>query len=122
MQTPINSMGGPEIDLPTSAPPTKSLSKPNGETLPPHSASLQPAAASPQGTAKGNVLRLGGNKVSSSKAIDSLVDQLAEEAADSATIEGNPWGSDDLIDINADADDWGMLASFSKRNGVNGFC
>jgi SCY1-like protein 1 len=112
MQTPINSMGGPEIDRPTSAPPTKSLS--NGEILPSHSASFQssPAVASPQGAAKGNTLRLGANKASSSIAIDSLVNKLAEETAQFATIEGNPWGSDDLIDMNADADDWGMLAFF----------
>ena len=115
MQTPINSMGGPEIDLPTSAPPTKSLSISNGETLPSHSASFQssPAVSSPQESAKGNALRLGANKVSSSIAIDSLVNKLTEEVAEFAAIEGNPWGSDDLIDINADADDWGMLASFS---------
>ena len=122
MQTPINSMGGPEIDRTTSAPPTKSLS--NGEILASHSASFQssPAVANSQGAAKGNALRLGANKASSSIAIDSLVDKLADEAAEFATIEGNPWGSDDLIDINADADDWGMLASFSKRKiGVNGF-
>ena len=109
MQTPINSMGGRKIDRPTSAPPIKSLSNSNGEILPSHSASFQssPAVASPQSAAKGNVLRLGANKASSSIAIDSLVNKLAEEAAEFTTIEGNPWGSDDLIDINADADDWG---------------
>ena len=121
MQTPINSMGvgGPEIDRPTSAPPTKSFSNNNGENLPSHFASFQssPAVASPQGAAKGNVLRLGANKASSSIAIDSLVNKLAEEAAEFATIEGNPWGSDDLIDMNADDDDWGVLVSFSGRNG-----
>jgi SCY1-like protein 1 len=112
-------MGGPEINRPTSAPPTKSVSNSNGEILQPHSASFQssPTVASFQGVPKGNVLRLGANKASSSIATDSLVNKLAEEAAESATIEGNPWGSDDLIDINADVDDWGMLASFSKRNG-----
>lgn len=114
MQTPINSMGGPEIDRLTSAPPTKSLSNYNGEILPSHSASFQssPAEASPQGAVKGNVLRLGANKASTSITID-WVNKLAEEEAEFATVEGNPWGSDDLIDMNADADDWGMLASFS---------
>ena len=116
MQTPINSIGGPEINRPTSAPPTKSLSNSNGEILQPHSASFKsPVVATFQGAPKGNVLRLGANKASSGIVIDSLVNKLAEEAAESATIEGNPWGSDDLIDINADADDWGMLASFSLR-------
>lgn len=122
MQTPINSMGvgGPEIDRPTS---TKPLSNGDGEILPSHFASFQssPAVASPQGAAKGNVLRLGANKASSSIAIDSLVNKLAEEAAEFTTIEGNPWGSDDLIDMNADADDWGMLASFSEKNGLSRF-
>ena len=115
MQTPISSMGGPEIDRPTSAPPTQSLSNHSGEILP---SSFQSSSAVPgsQGAAKGNVLRLGANKATSSIAIDSLVHELAEEAAESATIEGNPWGSDDLIDMNADADDWGMLAFFSNRN------
>ena len=117
MQTPINSMGGPEVERTTSAPPTKSLSNSNGAILPSHSASFHsPAVANSQGAVKGNALRLGANKASSI-AIDSLVDKLAEEAGEFATIEGNPWGSDDLIDINADADDWGMLASFSKGNG-----
>ena len=115
MQTPINSMGGPEIDRPPSAPPTKSLSNHNGEILP-NSASFQssPAVASPQGAAKGNALRLGANKASSSLAIDSLVNKLTEEFP---TIEGNPWGSDDLIDMNAEADDWGMLAFLYEKWG-----
>jgi SCY1-like protein 1 len=115
MQTPINSMGGPEIDRSTSAPPAQSVSNYSGGISQPHFASsLQPSPVIPssQGSAKGNVLRLGANKASSSMAIDSLVNKLTEEAAASATIEDNPWGSDDLIDMNADNDDWGMLTSF----------
>jgi SCY1-like protein 1 len=110
MQTPINSMGGPEMQCPTSAPPTQSLNNHNGETSPPA------AVISPQEAVKGNVLRLGANKASSSIAINSLVNKLTEETAESATLEGNPWGSDDLIEMNADADDWGVLASCSDRN------
>jgi len=64
-------------------------------------------------------LRLGANKASSTIAIDSLVDKLAEEAAEFATVEGNPWGSDDLIDINADADDWGAFESGPTSAGPN---
>ena len=113
MLTPINSMGGPEID-----PPTQPLSNHNGEVSPSHFASFQSSAVTtPQGAAKGNALRLGANKASSSLAIDSLVNKLAEEAAESVT---NPWGSDNLIDMNADADDWGMFASSSNEN-VNRF-
>jgi SCY1-like protein 1 len=116
MQTPIDSMRRPEIDRSTSAPPTQSLNNHNGEVPPSHLASFQSIIASSQETAKGNVLRLGANKASSSIAIDSLVNKLTEEATESANIEVNPWGSDDLIDMNADADDWGMLAAFSHRN------
>jgi SCY1-like protein 1 len=37
-----------------------------------------------------------------------LADQLAKEAAASGISEDNlPWGTDDLIDVNADDDDWG---------------
>ena len=114
MQTPINSMGGQEIDRSTSAPPIQSLNNYRGEVSQPHFVSFKssPAVPSSQGAAKGNVLRLGANKTSSSIAIDSLVNTLAEEAAASATIEGNPWGSDDLIDVNADNDDWGGPTPF----------
>ena len=39
-----------------------------------------------------------------------LADQLAEEAAaGSTTLEGNLWGTDDLIDVNADDGDWGKF-------------
>lgn len=113
-------MGGPEIDRSTSAPPIQSLSSYGEEISQSHLASFQssPAVPSSQGTAKGNVLRLGANKASSSIAIDSLVNKLVEEeSATSATIEGNPWGSDDLIDVNADDDDWSMSTSFYYRIG-----
>lgn len=106
-------MGGSEINRSTSAPPTQSSNNYIGEISKPHFApSFQssPDVPTPQGAAKGNVLRLGPNKASSSIAIDSL---LAEEATTSATIQGNPWGSDDLIDVHADDDDWSMLTSFS---------
>lgn len=48
-------------------------------------------------------MQLGASKVPASVAAAALVAQLEEEAA---AQEGNPWGTDDLIDINADEDDW----------------
>lgn len=51
-------------------------------------------------------MQLGANKVPGGISISALADQLADEAAASASVEGNPWGSDDLIDVNADDDDW----------------
>ncbi|KAF9070890.1 ARM repeat-containing protein [Rhodocollybia butyracea] len=53
-------------------------------------------------------MQLGASKVPSSVAAALLADQLAEEAAaEEAGIEGsNPWGDDDLMDVNADSDDW----------------
>lgn len=119
MQTPIGSTRGLEIGRSVSTPPIQSLDNYSGELSRPHATSFQSspaAAASFQGSTKGNTLRLGANKASSSIAIDSWVNELAEETAASAAIEGNPWGSDDLIDINADNDDWGISTSFSNRN------
>ncbi|SJK97742.1 uncharacterized protein ARMOST_00995 [Armillaria ostoyae] len=44
---------------------------------------------------------------SSGAAAAALVKQLAEEAeAEDTNLDSNPWGSDDLIDVNADDDDW----------------
>jgi SCY1-like protein 1 len=59
-----------------------------------------PSSTKPKG------MQLGGTK--SQQKIVSAV--LAEEWADEAA-DGNPspWGTDDLIDINADQDDWSMF-------------
>lgn len=50
-------------------------------------------------------MQLGASKVPPSVAAAVLAEQLAEEAAVSEG-DSNPWGNDDLIDVNADADDW----------------
>lgn len=48
---------------------------------------------------------------SSGAAAAALVKQLAEEAdAEDTNLDSNPWGSDDLIDVNADDDDWSEIA------------
>lgn len=53
-------------------------------------------------------MKLGGagKKTSTSQTTSSLIDSLAGEWEDADSV-ANAWGNDDLIDINADADDWG---------------
>lgn len=52
-------------------------------------------------------MQLGANKVPTGVASAALASKLADEVAASEGInDGNPWGTDDLIDINADQDDW----------------
>ena len=51
-------------------------------------------------------MQLGASKTPASVAAASLAAQLEDEAAAEEGIDGNPWGTDDLIDINADEDDW----------------
>src|ERR1700683_852905 len=121
MQSTMNA--APGLDRPTSAPP------PGGgpSTLPkrPSPLPFMPTASAQNSTlsspsvphtsniamdlgaasrAKG--MQLGASKVPASVAAASLAAQLEEEAAAEEGVEGNPWGTDDLIDINADEDDW----------------
>lgn len=51
-------------------------------------------------------MQLGASKVPAGIAAASLAAQLEEEAAAEDGVQDNPWGTDDLIDINADEDDW----------------
>lgn len=104
-------------DRPTSAPPL-----PGGLSLDSHIGNLGPksmlsvpktmsAASTPlaspafQSTSRSKGMQLGASKVPPSVAAAVLAEQLAEEVAVSEG-DSNPWGNDDLIDVNADADDW----------------
>ncbi|KAG6857787.1 hypothetical protein H0H87_004203 [Tephrocybe sp. NHM501043] len=58
-----------------------------------------------QSTSRSKGLQLGGNKIPLSTTATILAEQWADDAATSAAAE-NPWGNDDLIDVNADEDDW----------------
>jgi len=51
---------------------------------------------------KSEGMQLRANKIPASVAAASLAAQLEEEAAAEEGVDGNPWGTDDLIDINAD--------------------
>jgi SCY1-like protein 1 len=57
-------------------------------------------------TSRSKGMQLGTNKIPAGVTTTSLAAQLAEEAAAEDGTDGNPWGNDDLIDINADQDDW----------------
>jgi len=63
---------------------------------------LLPSSHALQSTSRTKGLDLVASKVSPSTV---LAERLAEEVAMDVT--NNPWGNDDLIDVNADRDDWG---------------
>ncbi|KAG6866653.1 hypothetical protein C0991_000763 [Blastosporella zonata] len=70
------------------------------------SASASPLSSPPvQSVSRAKGMQLGANKVPLSTTATILAEQWADDTADSASTE-NPWGSDDLIDINADEEDW----------------
>lgn len=50
-------------------------------------------------------MQLGANKVPAGVSAAALPAELADEAAADSG-DANPWGSEDLIDVNADQDDW----------------
>lgn len=100
---------GLAIERPISAP------GPVGSSTYPHN--IQPTSlvgaksgVSSPTPSKSKAMQLGAHKVPASVAAAALVEQLAEEAA-AAESDGNPWGNDDLIDVNADEDDWSLIFS-----------
>lgn len=65
------------------------------------------SATRPSASSRAKGMQLGANKVPTGVASAALASKLADEVAASEGInDGNPWGTDDLIDINADQDDW----------------
>ena len=67
-------------------------------------------------------MQLGGSKVPGSVASASLAAQWEEEVAAEEGMQDNPWGTDDLIDINADEDDWGMLSYAAHLESADSCC
>lgn len=104
---------GLDIDRSNSAPPT-SLSSHIGEIKRPTFGNTgQSTSSLPTSQSTGKGLQLNSSRHSTSFTAGILTDELLEEATASATIDGNPWGSDDLIDVNADDGDWSKLNFFS---------
>ncbi|CCL98356.1 uncharacterized protein FIBRA_00351 [Fibroporia radiculosa] len=56
-------------------------------------------------------MQLGANKVPASLSANKATSDWAQEAAAEADTPRNPWGNDDLIDVNADQDDWSAFES-----------
>jgi len=104
MQAPINSASASEIGRSTSAPDASSLKSHIGELSRPISISSHSQHII-SSQSKTKALQLGANKIPASISYGALADEIAEEESASASIEGNPWGAD-LIDVNADDDDW----------------
>ncbi|RXW15424.1 hypothetical protein EST38_g10428 [Candolleomyces aberdarensis] len=75
----------------------------NGSSLSEQSRTASPAAQHKPPASKSKAMQLG-MKSPGGLPSHSLADDLAEEIAASET--ANPWGTDDLIDVNADEDDW----------------
>jgi SCY1-like protein 1 len=57
----------------------------------------------------GKGLQLGTNKATAGII---LAAQLAEEAAAREDVDNNAWGPGDLMDVNADQDDWSQWPTF----------
>ncbi|KAJ7502830.1 armadillo-type protein [Mycena galericulata] len=105
MQSTMTVVAGSAIDRPTSAPGPAEGSSSYLQGTQPASLPGVKSGVSPPTAPKSKAMQLGAHKVPASVAAAALVEQLAEEAA-AAEGEGNPWGNDDLIDVNADEDDW----------------
>ncbi|OCH90251.1 ARM repeat-containing protein [Obba rivulosa] len=100
LQSTMDTNVGAEIDRPTSAPAS-------GDALRPLASTFASAASSSHLGAKPGAkgMQLGAHKVPASVSAAALAAEWADEAvADAAQI--NYWGSDDLMDVNADQDDW----------------
>lgn len=66
-----------------------------------------------QPRAKG--LQLGANKQSASAKAAALATEMASEMGGDA---GDAWGTDDLMDVNADEEDWSAFESASDRHAM----
>ncbi|PPQ93682.1 LOW QUALITY PROTEIN: hypothetical protein CVT25_012741 [Psilocybe cyanescens] len=118
---PISSAAGKELERPVSAPDASSLSSHIGELSRPSFATPMNSSQTipnSQSASKTKAMQLGANKVPMSASLSALADQLEDEAAASASVEGNPWGSDDLIDVNADEGDWSAFETAPTQQKV----
>ena len=124
LQTTVASTLGASIDRPTSAPAAHAGT---GNTLAPATSSTSSSSGGskfgttrmqsdmglvPGGmsTSKSKSMQLGATKLPAS--VSSSIPDWAEEAAAEvdASAGANPWGNDDLMDVNADEDDWSECA------------
>ncbi|KAI0743379.1 ARM repeat-containing protein [Daedaleopsis nitida] len=117
LQTSMTSAIGAAIDRPTSAPAANAGLNGNTLTISTASVPLTPTSSSNAGPtrsltspSKGKGMQLGATKLPS--IASSIPDWAEEAAAELETSQStNPWGSDDLMDVNADDDDWSAFES-----------
>ena len=121
----LQSTRGATIDRPTSAPaanaalasastPAPTLSRLGSD---PFAMPMTPTPSSNSGptraltsASKGKGMQLGATKVPTG--VSSVPDWAEEAAAElESSTSTNPWGNDDLMDVNADEDDWSASAS-----------
>lgn len=116
MQAPISAAN---LDRAASAP-EMPLSSHIGELSRPtfSKSALSSEALPATSSSKGKAMQLGANKM---PGLGMLANELAEEAlagddpwdtgkaGPKSAFSNNPWGSEDLIDVNADDDDWSEL-------------
>ncbi|KIM45100.1 hypothetical protein M413DRAFT_441766 [Hebeloma cylindrosporum] len=132
LQAPINSAAGFAIDRSTSAPNPSSMSNNIGEisrptfSKPTNSSQTLPGSYEPS---KIQAMQLGARQATAKLAFGVLPNELADEIdedkawatpSSSSHLRSdtghlatghNPWGTDDLIDVNADEDDWSAFES-----------
>ncbi|EPT02574.1 hypothetical protein FOMPIDRAFT_1022743 [Fomitopsis schrenkii] len=89
------------------------LGKPLAQTLS-SPAAPRPVSAIGMSSSKAKTMHLGANKAPASSslsdwAMEAAAEAESEEAAHAGGV--NPWGNDDLIDVNADQDDWSAFES-----------
>ncbi|KZT24267.1 ARM repeat-containing protein [Neolentinus lepideus HHB14362 ss-1] len=116
LQTAISSSPNLGIDRPISAPPPMTLNQPSGSssvTRPSPLAVvstpdvLRSSSLALGGASKAKGMQLGAHKAPASASVAVFPTELEEEMSAATSIEaGNPWGNDDLMDVNADDDDW----------------
>lgn len=61
------------------------------------------------GSSKPKGMQLGGH-------VSSTLSHAAEWATEAEVEAPNPWGNDDLMDVNADQDDWSEMVSYLPAN------
>ena len=109
---------GLSVSSPTSSPRPSTDSTGIFERTPPTASSSKlpgirhaaPRPTPPKASTSRAGMKLGGSK----KPTSGLAEELAAEWDDDDV--GNAWGNDDLIDVNADADDWGDCIPLPKCN------
>lgn len=120
MTSTMASAPGASIGRPTSVPPIEK-SKINSTPLPVqtsisgvHSAFSSPLASPSPGASmsKTKGMQLGANRVTSSTLAQQWMEDEADDPwgvpASKSENDDNPWGNNDLMDVNADQDDWSV--------------